>query len=178
MVVCKIHQHFPQSKFSSKRYLENSTSIFRKCLARKLHSTTYDFKIVFMVYLNGYGVVELVYFMFTTIICIMVHGRIKGYCQCYKLFVTQLTTGCDTVMQQLVWSQIKCEAIKEIQTSRCLLQQSIHPLAVFHTQASGFISVSHSDDTNFHQISLRRVKLHINLARWSIIAKPYRFDQP
>ena len=52
--------------------------------------------------------------------CIMVRGRIKGYRQCYKSFVTQLTT-------QL------CEAIKETQTRRRLLQRSIHPLAVFHT---------------------------------------------
>ena len=58
---------------------------------------------------------------------------IKGYHQCYKSFVTPLTTGCDTVMQQLIWPQIKCEAIEETQTSHRLLQQSIHPLAVFHT---------------------------------------------
>ena len=34
----------------------------------------------------------------TSNICIMVRGRIKGYHQCYKSFVTRLTTGCDTVM--------------------------------------------------------------------------------
>ena len=31
------------------------------------------------------------------IICIMVRGRTKGYRQCYKSFVTRLTTGCDLV---------------------------------------------------------------------------------
>ena len=56
----------------------------------------------------------------------MVRGRIKGYRQCCKSFVTQLTTGYDSYV-------IKCEAIKETQTSHRLRQQSIHPLAVFHT---------------------------------------------
>ena len=44
--------------------------------------------------------------------CIMVCGEIKGYHQYYKSFVSLLTTGCDTIMQQLFWTQIKCEIIK------------------------------------------------------------------
>ena len=35
---------------------------------------------------------------YIAVLCIMVRGRIKGYRQCYKSFVTRLTTGCDTVM--------------------------------------------------------------------------------
>ena len=31
-------------------------------------------------------------------ICIMLHGQIKGYHQCYKFSVTWLTTGYDTAM--------------------------------------------------------------------------------
>ena len=35
-----------------------------------------------------------------------------------------------------------CEAIKETQTRHCLLQQSIHQLAVFrHAKATGFVSI-------------------------------------
>ena len=128
-------------------------------------------------FILGQQIIRVQQYIYTGI-CIMVHGRIKGYRQCYKSFVTQLTTGCDTVMQQLVWPQIKCEAIKETQTSHQLLQQSIRPLAVFHVQASGFISISNSDNTDFHQLSLRKVKLHTNLAQQTIVAKPYMFDQP
>ena len=61
----------------------------------------------------------------------MVRGQIKGYCQCYKLFVTWLTT--QLCSNYVVWPQIKCEAIKETQTRRWLLQQNIHPVAMFHT---------------------------------------------
>ena len=85
-------------------------------------------------------------------------------------------------MQLLVWPQIKYKAIKETQTRHRLLQQSNHslasPLAVFHTQASGSISVSNSDYTNFHQPSLRRVKLRSNLTQQTIISKPYTCNQP
>ena len=51
-------------------------------------------------------------------------------------------------------------------------------LAMFHKQASGSISVSNSDYTNFHQPNLRRVKLRSNLAQQTAISKPYTCNQP
>lgn len=52
-------------------------------------------------------------------VCIMVHERIKGNYQCYKLYVTHLT-GYNIVMYWLVWPQVEGKAIKETQTRHCL----------------------------------------------------------
>ena len=85
--------------------------------------------------------------------CIMVCGRIKG---------SGLEIICYPVNNWLWHSfvvisvaQIKCETIKETQTRRHLIQQSIHPLV--HTRS---FRISNSDNTNFHQPIFRRVKLH------------------
>ena len=105
-------------------------------------------------------------------ICIMVRGRIKGYRQCYKSFVTWLTT-------QLCSNQSGhklCVKPSKKHKQGAAYSSTVHPLAVFHTQASGSVSVSNSNYTNFHQPSLRSVKLHSNFAQQTIISKPYTCD--
>ena len=47
---------------------------------------------VMSIYLSNPSLVCCNILMYYIHICIMVHRRIKGYCQCYKSFVTQLTT--------------------------------------------------------------------------------------
>ena len=77
------------------------------------------------------------------------HGWIKVYCLCYKSFVNWFTND--------LFFSVK-PSKKHKQGS--LLLESVHPLAVLIHRHQVWIV---SDDTNFCQQSLRRVKIHSNL---------------
>ena len=87
-------------------------------------------------------------YLYATLICIIVCGQIKCYYLCHKSFVNQFTTGCN----------YKSGHKLSVKPSKKHKQGFIICVYAYN------IGCTNSGDTNFHQPSLRRIKLCPNLA--------------